>query len=764
VRKGQVRLSPCDPLKSAANPETGTIQYGYDNAGNLLSKADGRVTVSFGSYDALGRPTGKSYNNGTPTVTYTYESCPFGRGRLCSVSTSGSGNEQTMVSLEYDSVGRVLKRTQSVGGQAYVVNQTYWAGGLPRQIEYPTSQSGAVRRVSYEYWPNGQAKEVWQGLPGSGSRYAYLDDYQAGGNPQSVTLGSDLAVGSSNNIQENGVQNERGQMLSRSWTKNGLNLLTLGLGYGSPNNGNLRTQTIGGMHQGVAFQFEQAFDYDAVNRLRIFQDNGIVNCGNAAARQQYVFDRFGNRAMLAGSCGNPSGDFVPWVAQDQETQVEQKFPNNRWQVDVMDTAGTGRHDNSGNVTSASGNAFEYDGENRQVRAVAGGFEYRYRYDGEGRRVAVERWTGGVMDAAQTRRFVYGVGGELLAEIQGPVPVSWERRYFGQDHLGSTRVVMRTDATGDAAVVSRHDYFPFGEELPDRGRNYGNSAVLVKFTGKERDGETGLDYFGARYMSSAQGRFTSNDPLLASAVAEIPQSWNRYSYGLNNPLRFIDPTGMAWMQSEGSTWEWVNSCGGLAPDVNCRSAVAVQTQQGVTVYGSTNANDITQYASNDAGVVDVSVIAQHHDSNFLIGPQTVEENYLNPQAAAALFNVAGDYGTAIGHGRDGKLVFTAGSAATGGPGVNPVTGQPLHQSHQGGANIDMRYMGANGQSLIGNNAASTGDINRNRAIMNLFHNAGAGLGAALTGDPQRYGLAAISQGLQRIHRNHMHFQRQYPGVR
>lgn len=65
----------------------------------------------------------------------------------------------------------------------------------------------------------------------------------------------------------------------------------------------------------------------------------------------------------------------------------------------------------------------------------------------------------------------------------------------------------------------------------------------KFTGKERDAETGLDYFGARYMSSAQGRFTSPDPLLNSGHPADPQSWNRYTYALNNPLKITDPTGL-----------------------------------------------------------------------------------------------------------------------------------------------------------------------------------------------------------------------------
>ena len=73
---------------------------------------------------------------------------------------------------------------------------------------------------------------------------------------------------------------------------------------------------------------------------------------------------------------------------------------------------------------------------------------------------------------------------------------------------------------------------------------GGDGVRQQFTSKERDVETGLDYFGARYFTSVQGRFTSTDPLKASARPVAPQSWNRYSYVLNNPLKLIDPTGLA----------------------------------------------------------------------------------------------------------------------------------------------------------------------------------------------------------------------------
>jgi RHS repeat-associated protein len=66
---------------------------------------------------------------------------------------------------------------------------------------------------------------------------------------------------------------------------------------------------------------------------------------------------------------------------------------------------------------------------------------------------------------------------------------------------------------------------------------------AEFTAKERDAETGLDFFGARYMSSAQGRFTSPDVPLIDEHTNDPQSWNLYAYVRNNPLKLIDPNGL-----------------------------------------------------------------------------------------------------------------------------------------------------------------------------------------------------------------------------
>ncbi|HLJ47357.1 MAG TPA: RHS repeat-associated core domain-containing protein [Bryobacteraceae bacterium] len=135
-------------------------------------------------------------------------------------------------------------------------------------------------------------------------------------------------------------------------------------------------------------------------------------------------------------------------------------------------------------------------------------------------------------------------------------------YLTADQLGSTRVITNT-ATPDVPF-SRHDYYPFGDEILSTNAvranvaGYGSDGgVTQKFTSKERDAETGLDWFDVRYMSSAQGRFTSPDPLgwvfwqggdendqkRFHAFISDPQNLNAYSYTRNNPLRLIDPTGL-----------------------------------------------------------------------------------------------------------------------------------------------------------------------------------------------------------------------------
>jgi RHS repeat-associated protein len=123
---------------------------------------------------------------------------------------------------------------------------------------------------------------------------------------------------------------------------------------------------------------------------------------------------------------------------------------------------------------------------------------------------------------------YGyLGSQLLTEYENSTTY-----FFLRDHLGSTRLMTKADGT----VYDSMDYLPYGEQAA------GNAGTTHKFTAKERDGETGLDYFGARYYTGAIGRFITPDDLFHDQAEVNPQSWNLYSYVRNNPLRFIDPDG------------------------------------------------------------------------------------------------------------------------------------------------------------------------------------------------------------------------------
>jgi RHS repeat-associated protein len=160
-------------------------------------------------------------------------------------------------------------------------------------------------------------------------------------------------------------------------------------------------------------------------------------------------------------------------------------------------------------------------------------------------------------------YIYDALGRLAAEYAAAAGASQcSTCYLTRDMLGTPRLV--TDQSG--SLVAWHDYLPFGEEIAANtaGRNNppgalagvnfwgaGADTINQKFTGQERDAESGLDWFKTRYYGSALGRFTSPDPIgIMKQKLLDPQQWNMYGYARNNPLRFTDPTGM-----------YVANCGG-----------------------------------------------------------------------------------------------------------------------------------------------------------------------------------------------------------
>ena len=249
----------------------------------------------------------------------------------------------------------------------------------------------------------------------------------------------------------------------------------------------------------------------------------------------YHYDQFGNRAVTSGY--NPYSGLTP-------TALAQYNTNNQW-TGLGSNPATATYDAGGNQLTLPMRTFTYDAENRLVSSVQPGMPaIQYVYDGLGKRVQKTVGTG-------TTTFVYDAAGEMVAEVATAVSASGavSTQYLSEDMLGSVRLI--TDSAG--AAKSCYDYFPFGEDvqagLCGRGASYGNGAYPagpdvedLKFTGKERDAETGLDFFGARYMASAQGRFTSPDKPFADQSPEDPQSWNLYGYVRNNPLKLVDPDG------------------------------------------------------------------------------------------------------------------------------------------------------------------------------------------------------------------------------
>ena len=216
--------------------------------------------------------------------------------------------------------------------------------------------------------------------------------------------------------------------------------------------------------------------------------------------------------------------------------------------------------------------YTYDAENRLI-ATAG---YSYIYDADGQRVekCQEGATPGTCATGTTTGTLYwrGAGADPLTEtdLAGSLQNHYiyfngERvarldsaqavHYYFSDHLGSHGLI--ENATGTACEQDI-DYYPYGAEEYD---NCGTPvAQNYKFTGKERDVESGLDNFGARYNDSGLGRFMTPDWAAKPVTVPYanfgdPQSLNLYIYVENAPLSRIDAVGHAeYQRGNGGGWD------------------------------------------------------------------------------------------------------------------------------------------------------------------------------------------------------------------
>jgi RHS repeat-associated protein len=267
-------------------------------------------------------------------------------------------------------------------------------------------------------------------------------------------------------------------------------------------------------------------------------------------QQVFRYDRYGNRTVVTEQ--NRVGQEAFTTESVIGLNPDVNAANNRI-VPKADSNEQYLFDASGNMTrDAAGNVYAYDAENHQTKFFLASNTNEpnatYFYDGDGRRVKkIVKVQSGQQTVDETTLFVYDGGGALVAEYTQNAPANTNPQtiYMTADTLGSPRI--NTNQKGE--VVARHDYLPFGDEIIGLGQRtaeqgYGvNDNVRKKFTGYEKDQETGLDFAQARYYGNGLGRFTSVDPLLESAKPPLPQSWNRYIYCVNNPVNCIDPTGL-----------------------------------------------------------------------------------------------------------------------------------------------------------------------------------------------------------------------------
>ncbi len=506
-------------LVSETHPEGGRTDYAYDAAGNLLRKTDARgVRIDYSGYDGLNRLGGLSYSDGTPALSFTYDSLAssHGKGRL-----TGRSDAVGSESFSYDTMGRIVSHARTIDGIALRMDYAYNEGGGVTSTAYPGILDGSIPLTVFQQFDNAGRPVSSRWSNGTSSMQELVDNYTF-----FHSLSTGLATETldyANGTIETVTYNGRRQPRVRKVRRGAATLMHLEYVFVRPgdsrNNGNVFS-----MIDHVVAGKGQDYVYDSLNRLTDASSPGLWS-------HAYGYDRYGNLHSRTSS-GSGLGTMSLSISAS----------NNR-------IAGAGySYDSAGNRIASPGNSFQWDGQGR-LRSVDHGATASYDYDAEDRRV--KKTAGG-----QTRLYFHDKDGNAVWEYLVGAPFPWEtfNHYFQgrltavnsaaanaaplwvhSDHLGSPR--LKTDASG--AAFSRDWHFPFGASLMPS-----NDRVKLQFTGKERDAETGLDYFGARYYDSDSSRFLSADPLRESGEPTNPQSWNRYAYALNNPLKFVDPDGQS----------------------------------------------------------------------------------------------------------------------------------------------------------------------------------------------------------------------------
>jgi RHS repeat-associated protein len=370
----------------------------------------------------------------------------------------------------------------------------------------------------------------------------------------------------------------------------------------------------------------QNFSYDPLNRIWQAYTTGpnwgetyspnTYAAGTAYSTANLGIDAAGNLTNISGVTGKilkESLNCAPATVQNQ-----------------LPTSCQFYYDAAGNLTKSGTVAYTYDAENRLI-ATEG---YSYIYDGDGNRV--EKCTAGTTpgtcatNASGMFYWLHKDGGTLNeSDLGGNFTAAYDLihgqiaaridlpsnaiHYYFHDHLGTTSIV--TDAVG--TILNESDYYPFGGEIAITSTD----SNRYKFTGKERDTESGLDNFGKRYDSSSLGRFMTTDPVVITTERLVnPQQLNLYAYVANNPLRFIDPTGEI-LQCVGSADQQKQCFGDLQQVAgDAANRLSMDAKTGVVSFDTKDLD-----LSKNAGAALVNdLVGSKNTYDFSIGPTVMTD--------------------------------------------------------------------------------------------------------------------------------------------
>jgi RHS repeat-associated protein len=406
----------------------------------------------------------------------------YSKGRLTTVTdTSGT------TKFYYDKLGRITQTVKTVDGVSYTTSSSYDAMGRPTGITYPDP---GQETVTYQYDTGGNLDNV--------VGYARYSSYNALGQAGLLTY----ANGDNTVYLFDPYTKRPFSITTNSQAQGGLQNLT----YAYDNVGNIRTIT-----DLMNATSTQNFQYDELNRIRQAQST-------AYSILSYSFDAIGNMTYNSqvGSYSYPPPGYARPHAVTQAG------------------ANSYSYDGNGNMTGRNGATLTYDYDNRLSGLVNGGTTTTFVYDSAGGRVKktsssiTTLYIGNLYECTSgvCTKHIFAGGSRIVSKKPTAT------YYYHTDHLGSSSVV--TDASG--YNVEEIYYYPFGQTRVDSG----SVNLHNKYTGQEQDGETGLYYYNARYYDPAIGRFISADTIVPDPFN--PQAFNRYSYVLNNPLSYTDPTG------------------------------------------------------------------------------------------------------------------------------------------------------------------------------------------------------------------------------